>query len=435
MVSPVEEPEQDVIRQFNMTSGWDVRGDLFGGNAMDEATDVLVGPDGNVYVAGYTGGRFGQSAVEPSGNAIGVIRKYSSPLSYQSSLLLGEDNSSAEVVEALAVSPSASSWDFDLYFAGRSNGAYAGAHGGQFDTIIGWVELDGDVKKFQYGNEKPQHPRRLFLNDSNDLIVTGFDDIYIPTNFVAAWEDPYVLKVRRTEDALGPAPQGWPYQPASPGSDALSGMTAATTLDAPIYVTGTVFTGPGRGMFVRKILWNGVVEWSQPISSVGLDSAAALATLPDGNLLFAGATFQRLGDTSHGEQDVVLRLLTPQRQTVWTVQRGTPFSELITDMAMDHDGNIYVVGETLGSFDPMVPPQGETDIFVLKLSRDGGVLRSFQIGSPGDDHPTSIAVDRDGHVYVAGYSAGDLFGEGDHSGGRDGFVFRITPPSLGTLGE
>lgn len=428
----VDQPDEGEVRHINMTSGWFVLGDMFGGGAMDEANDVLIGPDGNVYVAGFRDGQFGQSSVEPSGNASGVIIKYTAGLHRLGSMQFGASNSSAEVIEALAVAPGASGPFFDLYFAGRSNGAYAGPNGGQFDTIVGWVQTaNGNAEKFQYGNEKPQHPKRLFVNDANELIVTGFDDIYIPSNYVDSWEDPYVLKLRRNGNTLE-TQAGWPYQPGSPNSDVLNGMTAATTADAPIYVNGTTFTGPGRGMFVRKLGTGGTVEWHQQISMVGLDSAAAMATLPNGDLLFAGATWQVLGQTGKGEQDIVLRLMTPARETRWTVQHGTSSSELLTDMAVDGDGNIYVVGETLGSFDPeMEPPGDNVDIFVLKLAPDGALLDSFQLSSPGDDHPSAIAVDRDGrHVYVVGYSTTDLLGKGDHDGGRDGFVLRLTPPSL-----
>lgn len=431
------EPAEGVVRHIAMTTGWGLRGDLFGGSAMDEANDVLVGPDGRVYVGGFRDGQSGQSSVEPSGNAMGVIIQYSANLHRLYDVTFGRSNSSAEVIEALAVAPGATGPYFDLYFAGRTNGAYAGPHGGQFDTVVGWVEThNGNAEKFQFGNAKPQHPKRLFVNETNELIVTGFEDIYIPSNYVDSWEDPYVLKVHRNGDMLE-AQMGWPYQPGTPNSDLLSGMTAATSPGAPIYVNGTTFAGPGRGMFVRKLTSSGAVEWHHQISAVGLDWSAAMATLPDGNLLFAGATWQQLGNTSHGEQDVVLRLMTPQRETLWTAQHGTSSSELVTDMAVDREGNIYVVGETLGSFDPMIaPPVDNVDIFVLKLARDGSLLRAFQLSSPGDDHPTSIAVDAEGrHVYVAGYSTADLFGEQDHEGGRDGFVFRVTPPEFGTWSE
>ena len=91
-------------------------------------------------------------------------------------------------------------------------------------------------------------------------------------------------------------------------------------------------------------------------------------------------------------------------------------------------GNLYVVGETLGTFDPAVPNQGDVDIFLLKLSWDGNVMSMFQLGLFGDDHPAALALGFDGGVYVSGYTDARLFSDKNPKGGRDGSVFRVTPP-------
>lgn len=436
-----EHPSEGVSRHFqDSTLGWDLKWNTFGTSNQDEANDVLIGPNGKVYVAGFENGQFGRTSVEPSGNAWGVIHRFDADdldRDHFASKYFGQENGSAEVIEALTVAPDATSYDFDLYFAGRTNGAYAGTPGGDYDALLGWVERCGDVHKFQRGSNKPQRPRHIVVNTAGDLIVSGYDDIYVPSNYVDTWEDPFVMKLRRDGDELSAPPMGWPYQASTTNSDVLPGMATTTVLDAPVYVTGTTTSGGGRGMFVKKLLWNGTVAWHAQQSPAGLDSAAALAVMDDGtgNVLFAGGTYVRMGEQSFGEQDVVVRLLSPEGMTLWTKQLGTVDSELVTDMAVDERGNIYLVGETLGTFDEEVPNQGQTDIFVLKLARDGSLLGAFQIGSEGDDHPSSIAVDREGNIFVAGYAGDELFDGGGHRGGRDGFVFRVTPPVVEPLGN
>jgi hypothetical protein len=431
-------PDQGMSWQYHLSSGgWDLKGNVFGGGGFDEATDVLVGPNGLIYVSGYENGTFGQSSVDPSGNARGIINAYeyrsaSQSLEKVSGRTFGSSHSSAEVIEALALHPSASGSSFDIYFAGRTNGPYAGTHAGQFDTFAGWLPPSGNSPRIQQGTVRPQHPRRLVVTASRDLIIGGYDDIYIPSNFVEAWEDPFVTKVRRSGAGLTPV-AGWPIYSNTPNSDVVLGMAAAPHDGAPIYLAGTTLTGSGRGMFVKKFGADGALEWHSQQSPVGLDVAAALAVLPDDNVLFAGATYLQLGEQSFGEQDAVVRLLTPNNQVLWTKQYGTEFSEILTDMTVDAAGDIYLVGETLGSFDPLVPNQGESDIFVLKLSPNGDLKAAFQLGSEGDDHPSSIAVGADGNIYVAGYTTAKLFANRDHVGGRDGFVFRVTAPSIGTF--
>lgn len=444
-----EQAEVGELSQLHMSSnGWDLKGNVFGGGAADEATDVLVAPNGRVLVSGYENGNLGQSSVDPSGNARGVIYAFSPSTmdrvnngacnTASQCFTFGSTNSSAEVIEAIALAPDASGYDFDVYFAGRTNGRYVpdGTHYGQFDTFAGWAPPNPppNTPYFmkQYGTVRPQHPRRLTVTSARELIIGGYDDLYIPSNFVEAWENPFLMKVQRSGTNLVTPNSGWPIIFDTPNSDILPGMATSTAPGSPIYIAGAVNTGPGRGMFVKRYdATGGQATWHHQVSPVGLDIAAGLVVLPSGDVLFAGGTYALLGDTSFGEQDLVVRLLTPDNQVLWTKQLGTESSEIVTDIAVDGTGNIWLVGETLGTFDPMVGNQGGVDIFLLKLSRDGTQLAAFQLGSEGDDHPSSVAVGPDGKVYVAGYTTAKLFANRNHLGNRDGFVFSVTPPSIG----
>jgi Beta-propeller repeat len=444
----VEEGAQEgALSQFHFsTGGWDLKGNVFGGGANDEATDILFAPNGRILVSGYENGNLGQSSVDPSGNARGVIYSYEiksqqpgQPLERVSStcsassncFTFGTNNSSAEVIESIALEPGALSTGFDVYFAGRSNGGYAGANQGQFDTFAGWATPSNttDYRMTQFGTVRPQHPRRLTVTSARELVIGGYDDIYIPSNFVEAWENPFVLKAQRSGSGLVTS-TGWPVIFDTLGSDVAPAMATSTTPGSPVYIAGTVTSGSGRGMFIKKYNSDGTLAWNQPVSPVGLDVAAALSVLSDGNVLFAGATLTTLGETNFGEQDLVVRKLTADNQVQWTKQIGTADPEIVTDMAVDTSGNIWLVGETLGSFDWMVPNQGGVDIFILKLSSDGELLASFQLGSEGDDHPSAIAVSG-GKVAVSGYTTAKLFDNRNHVGNRDGFVFVVTPPSIG----
>lgn len=427
-------PAESMSLHYASTSGWDLKSAVFGTGAMDEATDVLFATDGLVYVSGYENGQLGHSSVDPSGNARGVIHRYRSDTLAKEGAFLFDASPSAEVIEALAMDPFAFGSNVDIYFAGRTNGWFPGPHGGQFDTIAGWVPPSGVVQKFQYGNARPQHPRRIVVNEAREIIITGNDDIHAPANFVEAWEDPFLLKLRRSGSSLVPL-SGWPVQFGTTNSDVLPGMGVLMDAGSPIYVAGTVTSGGGRGMFVKKYESSGALAWHAQQSPSGLDSAAAVVPLLEGDILFAGASYTRMGDESFGEQDLVIRQLGPQGEVRWTKQIGTEMSELITDMAVDSLGNIYVVGETMGSFDPEVQPQGQADLFLLQLSPQGRLMNAFQIGSPGDEYPAAVAVGFDGNVYVAGYTDNRLFPDKNPKGGRDGFLFRVTPPAppIGTF--
>jgi len=111
--------------------------------------------------------------------------------------------------------------------------------------------------------------------------------------------------------------------------------------------------------------------------------------------------------------------------------------EAIGRTALDTDGNIYLTGETFSSDFPTSSPfqasnAGQQDIFVSKLSSDGAtLLYSTYIGGSADDRGQGIAVDNDGQIYVVGRTkSGDFltmnpFQASNAGGPFDGFVLKL----------
>src|SRR5580692_1889095 len=72
--------------------------------------------------------------------------------------------------------------------AGGTSGAFPTfVNQGQFDLFLARLDPGGQVTSLlQAGNERPQHPVRLGLAPGGAVLVAGWDDTYIPTNYVAA---------------------------------------------------------------------------------------------------------------------------------------------------------------------------------------------------------------------------------------------------------
>lgn len=434
---------QDSLRSGSSVSspGWTLVGINFGTIGNDEATDLWIHPsNGTVYVSGYENGMLGMTSVDPSGDTRGVIHSFSADLSSQNTTIkFGQNNWTSEVIEAIVGARNSGSGSWDLYFTGRTTGSFNNTpNAGQYDIIAGWTSLTGTKKIFQFGTDRPQHPRRLALDGAGGMIISGYDDIYIPSNYVEAWEDPFVMKLQRGGTGSNPTlsvASGWPLQFNTVITDLLPGMAMKSEANAPIYIAGANSAGSSRGMFVKKLQQNGTVELTAQQSPVSVDMGAALHVLPDGNVLFTGSTYYDFGQPVIGEQDIVVRKLTPNLVEVpgWTKLYGTEHSDWVTDMTVDADGNIYLVGQTLGSFNPNIPPpENNSDIFLIKLNANGTSPEYFQLSSPGEDYPSSVAVGPQGDIYVAGYTTETLFDGTLHNGQRDGFVFRVTPPGMGT---
>jgi hypothetical protein len=103
-----------------------------------------------------------------------------------------------------------------------------------------------------------------------------------------------------------------------------------------------------------------------------------------------------------------------------TLGGGTGSSELGRRLGVDSNGNVYIVGSTTGSL-PGNTNAGGTDAFVAKYASDGARKWVKQLGTAGEDAASAISVDNVGNIIVGGYSEGGLFSNAT-LGGRDAWV-------------
>lgn len=90
---------------------------------------------------------------------------------------------------------------------------------------------------------------------------------------------------------------------------------------------------------------------------------------------------------------------------------------------VDANGNIYVVGNTTGSFANQIT-QGSQDVFLTKYDSAGKVLWQRLLGSQDEAAGFSLALDPTGGVVVAGTTTGMLTGD-SVGGGKDSFVAKF----------
>jgi hypothetical protein len=183
--------------------------------------------------------------------------------------------------------------------------------------------------------------------------------------------------------------------------------------------------------FAVKLAPSGARLWTRQIGAasaftygygVGADTA--------GNVYVAGHTNGTLpGNTSSGTYDLFLTKLDPAGNVLWTQQHGTTLAVQVAGLAVDGDGNAFVVGWTQGSLDGQTNA-GAEDVFVVKYDTTGARLWTRMFGSPATDYATSIALDATGHILVAGYTRGSIDGNGN-AGIDDLFVLKLA--SDGTL--
>ena len=377
----------------------------FGTPASDEGRAVYVDARGYVFVGGWEG----TSSPEPSPtrNTEGVVIELAPDGSLIRRVRLTEPT--AHTVDALVEGPDGL----------RAVGRHAVAREGRssFDVAVWALTAElATAWSRSSGRLANEHPVRARVAGDGATWVAGYDDIYIPTNYVEAWEDRFLIRLDEAGEMR------W-----NEGSEVTDFGFALSVDDEGVLYGGNVQSGVGRGAFVAALGSDGGEAWRRVLSPVGLDAVQWVRRAQDGRILVAGATWSLLGSTAYGEQDVFVGWLDAEGTPERFVQLGGSATDWLADAIVDEDGSAILVGETFGELEPGVPVQGEVDGFVAFIDATGSVRRVRQLSGDGEDSVTSVARDACGQAIVTGYAVGPLE-DTEPRGGRDLIVAVVPAP-------
>ena len=204
--------------------------------------------------------------------------------------------------------------------------------------------------------------------------------------------------------------------------------------DGSVYVVGYTYGSfPGNsnhgGMdaFVARVTSDGVLDRVYEFGSQGNDVAGSVLLGGDGSIFVSGAVGGDLnGVANHGKFDGFIVRLDRDFHVQWTLVLGSGESDFIYDISQAGGGYIYAVGSTLGSINGAVH-NGDYDVFAAKVDGGSGkVVWVKNYGTGDEDQAFQSAVDREGNLYIVGYTAGSFKGNANQ-GGEDVFAVKIDP--------
>jgi len=231
-------------------------------------------------------------------------------------------------------------------------------------------------------------------------------------NGLAAIEEPY--------------PIAWTTQIGTPQVDQSGGVAVDGAGNA--YISGLTngdLGGTNAGFFdafISRIDPSGHVLWTKQVGTTAFEYGISVAADVSGNSYLTGRTNGELGGARIGGDDTFLIKFDSSGNQVWSRQFGTADHDDGLGVTVDISGNVYVSGDTNGSFSGFAN-QGESDAFVVKFDAAGNELWAQQIGTDSTDISEAVSVDNAGNVYISGLTTGDL--GGTNAGSFDVFLTKF----------
>lgn len=170
------------------------------------------------------------------------------------------------------------------------------------------------------------------------------------------------------------------------------------------YLAGySVNIGTDRDYLIMKVNNTGAIVWSREFSAPGNgpDEAKKVLIHPNGNIIVTG-----YGNNKAVGNDFWTMALNPSGDTLWTSLHNSSATNLYdeaNDMAIDANGNIFVVGDS--DNDPTLITNH--DYMIVKLSANGAFLWEKKMNGSGnaEDRCLGIDIDSNNDIYVTGRSS------------------------------
>jgi sugar lactone lactonase YvrE len=399
----------------------------YGGSSSDYAYSVATDQQGNVYVVGRTGS-IDFPVYNPGDGAY-----------YQGSYVA---NSDAFILKFNSIG--ARLWA--TYYGG---GGYDYANSVAIDPqgnvyVVGYTYSTGFPVYNPGGG--------TYYQGSN----AGYDDAFIlkfNSSGVRLWATYYGGSDYDRANSVAIDPQGNVY---------VVGYTLSTNF--PVYDPGggTYYQGINAGYydaFILKFNSSGVRQWATYYGGSDFDRANSVAIEPQGNVYVVGYTLSTdfpVYDPGGGTYyqgtigsidsfDVFILKFDSSGVRLWATYYGGSDYDIAHSVAIDPQGNVYVVGQTYFTGFPVYNPgggayyqginAGYSDAFILKFNSNGVRQWATYYGGSDYDYAYSVTTDPQGNVYVVGYTSsidfpvydpgGGAYYQGSNAGGYDAFILKF----------
>lgn len=354
------------------------------GNFFDEPADLAIDAAGNVYVTGVSAGVGNNDDYATiKYNSAGVVQwvaRYNGP------------NDSTDAATSLAVDAAG-----NVYVTGRSAG---------IGTVLDYATIKynsaGVVQWVtRYNGPGNSNDRAAALVIDNSFVYVTGSSTGIGTNL-----DYATIKHNITTGAIE-----WVSRYNGAGNDRDEANSLTVDAAGNVYVTGTIISGfdPSGDPFPLELFdWAtikynsvGAVQWVSIHDEGGDDFAESVKLDNLGNVIVTGSISNSPPRLEEPDLDYgTIKYNASTGAEIWVSKYGPPpgtdFNEWrAQDQAIDSEGNIYVTGQT-----------GQGEYGTIKWNSNGELQWAVTYTNGGGNAAFAIALDDSGNVYVTGGSQG-----------------------------
>lgn len=395
-----------------------------GGTGAEEASSLLLAPDGGYLISGYTY----SNNIDVSGNAgtqeIWAVKiNATGVLQWQN--CLGGTNSESSASVTL-------SSDNAYVLVGRTSSNNVDVSGNQGGTDVWVVKLNNSntlVWQKCLGGSESQATNtnsEIKILVDHELVTVGSSN----SNFLPEYHGKEDVLITRYSAAGGII-----WQKNYGGGESDYGTSVVPTSDSGCIVAGYTISDDGDVIdnhggydgWVIKLDKTGELQWQLAIGGSDDDIINAIIATTDGAYLAIGRTASVDGDVSgnKGGNDVWVIKIDALGNLVWSKCYGGTDEEEGFAVSATGDNGFVIAGYSYSDDGNVTDNKGAQDAWVLKINSTGILQWQKTIGGSNNEQANSIQVTSDAGFIVAATTASNDFDVSGAKGARDIWVVKL----------